>query len=183
MILNLNKHGPRDGLMQGNIHNRGSTLTSPVTNAHIMVIKPPGIRLRSQVTTRMKATDPLRLPPFDQRPLAGIAFGLPVLSQPGMPLTTTQTPPPHKPLLGITQQVCCNGTLLPFSVAFSSRNGSSKVVQSFAFKASRSKVVMQPWNHWKNKEKQEETRQTRKNQKNQERGAKQASIGHLMNCE
>lgn len=113
MIINLNKHGPLDGLMQGNVHNRGSTLTSPVIVPQTLVIKPPGIPGRGHLTLHLKVTDALRLPPTGKRNREDIAIGYPAKSRSGIPTTIPfQTPQPHNMQPGETGNGYCNGMAL-----------------------------------------------------------------------
>lgn len=84
MIIQLNKHGPRSDLMQGEIH-RGLPLLTPI-RPNVMVIKPPGSRGRSYCIASSGSTIQLKYPTPKTGPPNDIAFGQTDESQSVMPL-------------------------------------------------------------------------------------------------
>lgn len=114
MIIQLNKHGPRGDLMQGDGLNRGSPPSCPVLSPFSMVVKPPGCLGRSNSVAAFGRNLHLKLPTLKTGPQPDIAPRLPVTSHPGKPtIILLQTHQPDITLHGETQQSCCNRMILP----------------------------------------------------------------------
>lgn len=92
MIIQLNKHGPRSSLLQGDIHSRGNPPSHPVMRPYMMVIKPPGSRGRSYPIASSGSTTSLKYPTLKTGPPPDIAYGLPARSLTGMPPILTPRP-------------------------------------------------------------------------------------------
>lgn len=118
MINNLNKHGPRSDLMQGDGLNRGSPPSCPVGNTYVLVIEPPGYQRRhAEPVSRTNIN------------IAGslLVCGLPVMSQTGRPeysppYTTHQPDSQHVTASVKHNLIDVRGSLCIQQSAFSSRH-------------------------------------------------------------
>ena len=150
MINNLNKHGPRSDLMQGDGLNRGSPPSCPVSNPYVIVIESPGRRRTlpgyGSLTTGLKD----RRQRSKRSSGSLIVYGLPVMSQTGRPEYSPPYPT-HQPVVTMKSAsvkhnlIDVRGSLCAMQSAIScqlSENQKQRTKNSFWNKEQSSKSLM-----------------------------------------